>query len=92
MGCVSHYQQCRGDTLTLFLNNPSAKQVLLACSLDDFEPHKAEKSGSLWVMTLPSNKPFRYYYIVDGILFVPPCPLTEQDDFGSKNCVFDPEF
>ena len=88
-GCTTHYCQKQRDTLMLYLNKPHAKRVILACSLDGFEPHEARHLDGRWVVTLPSEDQFRYYYVVDGEIFLPPCQVRERDDFGSENCVFD---
>lgn len=89
-GCATHYQQVRGQTLQLYLNKPDARQVILVCSLDDFESHNARQLDGRWVVSLPSDKTFRYYYIIDGQPFLPSCRMKESDDFGSENCIFDP--
>ncbi len=89
-GCATHYCKVRGDTLALYLKAPEAKKVTFACSLDDFEPHHARKEGGRWVVSVPRHEPFRYYYVLDGKPFLPPCELKENDDFGSKNCIFNP--
>lgn len=89
-GCATHYYQDQGDTIMFYLNKPDARQVVLACSLDSFESHEARQLDGCWVVSLPSKVAFRYYYLVDGNLFLPPCRMKEKDDFGSENCVFDP--
>jgi hypothetical protein len=89
-GCASHTYQVQGDTLVLYLDKPDAQQVILRCSLDDFEPHEAQKVDGRWVVFLPSGDAFRYYYVLDGKMFLPPCRMKEKDDYGSANCIFDP--
>jgi hypothetical protein len=64
--------------------------VTFACSLDDFKPHDARKVDGRWVVSVPGREPFRYFYVLDGEPFLPPCDLKENDDFGSKNCIFNP--
>lgn len=91
-GCLSHHQRIKTDRVELFLKKPDAKEVKIAYSLDRFTPHEAQKSsGSTWVASVPTTSEFRYFYIVDGAVFLPECSYTEEDDFGSKNCVFQPE-
>lgn len=90
-GCATHYYQIEGSTLVLYLDKPNAQQVILACSLDNFKPHEARQVNGLWEVSLPSNNPFRYYYILDGKIFLPSCRMKENDDFGSENCIFDPQ-
>jgi ABC-type uncharacterized transport system auxiliary subunit len=90
-GCATHYCKQERDTLVLYLNKPGAQQVFLASSLDGFEPHQARHLDGRWVVVLPSGDQFRYYYVVDDKIFLPPCKIRESDDFGSENCVFDPQ-
>lgn len=89
-GCATHYYKVQDDTLLLYLDKPDAQQVILSCSLDGFEPHEAQRVDGRWVVSLPSHDPFRYYYVLDGEMFLPPCQMKENDDFGSANCIFDP--
>lgn len=90
-GCSSHYCTKQGDTVVLYLNKPEARQVMLVCSLDGFEPHEARDLEGRWKVSLPLADQFRYCYVVDGNIFLPPCQIREKDDFGSENCVFDPQ-
>jgi hypothetical protein len=87
-GCATHYYQVQGDTLAFTWTSPDAQKVTFACSLDDFKPHEARKVDGRWVVSVPSGEPFRYYYVLDGKLFLPPCDLKENDDFGSAKTVF----
>lgn len=89
-GCATHYYQVDGEMLSIYLDKPDAHEVIFACSLDGFKPHAASKVDGRWVVMLPSEGPFRYYYLLDGEVFVPPCRLREDDDFGSQNCIFEP--
>lgn len=91
-GCATHYHQVQEETLMIYLDKPDAHQVIFACSLDGFEPREAWQRDGVWVVSLPSDTPFIYYYVLDGHLFLPPCQLKEKDDFGSENCIFDPSF
>ncbi len=91
-GCgVTHTQQVQGKNLALYLKKADAHQVFLVTSLDGFKPQKAIPMDGQWVVFLPSNKIFRYYYVLDGKIFLPPCRMKENDDFGSENCIFDPD-
>ncbi len=89
-GCASHYYKVQGDELVLYLDKPDAQRVAFACSLDGFEPHEARKEKGRWVVCVPCDRQFRYYYVLDGELFLPACELKENDDFGSENCIFNP--
>lgn len=86
--CSTHYHQIHDDTLTLYLDKPDAKQVLLACSYDDFEPRETRNVNKKWVISFPARPEFRYFYLVDGEIYIPSCNLKENDDFGSENCIF----
>jgi hypothetical protein len=89
-GCSSHYHRVHGDTLTLYLDKPDARQVFLACSNDMFVPHEARNDNKRWAVSLPAGSSFRYFYLVDGEIYLPPCRMKEKDDFGSENCIFEP--
>ncbi len=92
-GCVAtHYHERQSDQVTFYLKAPGAKGVVFASSLDAYTPHPASKAdGSRWVISATSGSEFRYFYIVDGIVYVPECKFYEMDDFGSRNCVYVPE-
>lgn len=87
--CSTHSQHVDGAIVTLSLDVP-ARQVALACSRDGFVPHPARREHDRWVISLFAGTPFRYFYLVDGRVYVPPCRLKEKDDFGAENCIFDP--
>ena len=65
--------------------------MLLASSHDHFVPREARKENKRWVVSLPADSRFRYFYLVDGEIYLPPCRMKENDDFGSENCIFDPD-
>jgi len=90
-GCTSHYYQVNNDTLFLYLKKTDAEHVSFASSLDGFEAHRVQKHHGKWVVSLPSGNPFHYYYVIDGELFLPSCQMRENDDFGSENCIFEPD-
>ena len=91
-GCAAaHYHERQSDRITFFLWAPGAEQVEFVSSLDAFNPHRASRlNGSRWAVTVATNSEFRYFYIVDGAVFLPECEFYEKDDFGSRNCVFVP--
>lgn len=90
-GCTSHSHRLKSDTLYLYLKRPHAKVVSFACSLDGYELHKAEKIGrTTWQIAVPAGVEFRYFYIVDNLIYLPPCKFRETDDFGSENCIYVP--
>ncbi len=92
-GCTTmHYTRVQGNTVEIFLKQKNAQSVSFACSLDRFVLHEAEKTDeNTWKITVPSGTEFSYFFIVDGTVFTPKCPLLEEDDFGNKNCIYEPK-
>ena len=93
-GCAAstHYHERQSDRVTLYLKAPKARGVVFASSLDAFNPHLASRvDGSRWVVSVAAGSEFRYFYIVDGSVYVPDCRYYEKDDFGSRNCVYVPD-
>ena len=92
IGCApAHYHKKEPGRVTLYLQAPGAEKVEFVSSLDAFNPHRASRlEGSRWAFTVAANTEFRYFYIVDGSVFLPECEFYEKDDFGSRNCVFVP--
>jgi hypothetical protein len=91
-GCaVTHYHESQSERVTFYLRAPGAKRVEFVSSLDAYSPHRAGRlKGSRWTVTVVPNSEFRYFYIVDGSVYLPECELYENDDFGSRNCVYVP--
>ena len=92
-GCAAtHYHERQSDYVTFYLRAPGAEKVEFVSSLDAYNTHRASLlKGSRWAVTVAPNSEFRYFYIVDGTVYLPECDLYEKDDFGSRNCVFIPE-
>ncbi|SDO65335.1 hypothetical protein [Desulforhopalus singaporensis] len=88
--CATYRSGLNGREITLVLNNPHARQVTFFSSLDNFYGQKLQNQKGLWKITVATTTAFRYFYIIDDNIYLPPCPLQEQDDFGEKNCVFEP--
>jgi hypothetical protein len=93
VGCGrTHYLTVEERNVRVFLKHPDASTVLFASSLNGFEPVEAKKTDdAIWTVVVPKRSEFRYFYVVDGTVFVPPCPFKEQDDFGSQNCIYVPD-
>jgi hypothetical protein len=89
-GCALHYHRSDQSGVTFYLRRPDAKTVFLLSSLNGFAPRAAEHKGGRWINSLPDGREFRYFYLVDGHLFIPACRLKEKDDFGQENCVYVP--
>ena len=76
----------------IYLRKPDAETVSFAYSKDGYQLHAAERIDSnTWMVVVPADCEFSYFYIVDGKGFQPPCRYTEHDDFGSENCIFSPD-
>jgi hypothetical protein len=92
-GCAaSHYYEQQAERVTFYLRVPEARGVAFASSLDSYSPHLASKvNDSRWTISVAADSEFRYFYIVDGAVYVPECRFYEKDDFGSRNCVYVPE-
>ena len=92
-GCAAtHYHELQSNRVTFYLDAPEAHGVSFASSLDAYSPRLANKvGGSRWAVTVAANSEFRYFYLVDGTVYVPECKFYEKDDFGSRNCIYVPE-
>jgi len=92
-GCVNnYYYQIKDDRLHIFFHEPKAKKVFFLSSLDQFELHETMKNEKgMWEISVPAEKAFEYFFLVDGTCFIPACEQKEMDDFGSENCVYMPE-
>ena len=91
-GCGGgHYSRVEQGTVSLYLNGSEASLVYFASSLDGYKLHKADRmDDDTWEVQVPSDKEFKYFYIVDGVAYVPACEMREKDDFGSENCIYVP--
>jgi hypothetical protein len=89
---AAHYYSVEHNTVIFYLNLSGAKNVYFAHSLDNYIPHrvKAVKDGK-WKFAMIANFEFRYFYIIDGSVYLPECQFRETDDFGSENCIFVPK-
>ena len=91
-GCATHYYRVAPEGLEIFLKMAEAETVELACTTDRIRIYTAKKVGrTLWAVTVPSHREFSYFYLVDGADYLPDCLLRETDDFGSANCIYQPE-
>ena len=89
VGCASHYIRANNGNTDFYLRSPDAHEVSLATSLDGFALHPARPAGAdLWVVSVKATRDFSYFYLVDGKILIPECPMIEQDDFGGINCIY----
>ncbi len=90
-GCTVQHYEIKNQELHLYVQEPKAGEVYFFCSLDEYKPHKIRENDSgTWEAVLPSNIEFKYFFTVDGKLYIPECKLREKDDFGSENCIYIP--
>ena len=87
---TTHYHRINGDILKLYLDKPNARQVLLACSQDHFVPREARKGEQEVGGIAPRRIPVSILLSCRRRNISPPCRMKENDDFGSENCIFDP--
>lgn len=91
-GCSStHYTMSRDGMVDMYLKHDRAKEVVFASSVDNFRTHRLRKrNDDLWVMEGLADREFRYFYLVNGSVYLPDCYSRETDDFGSWNCIYQP--
>jgi len=86
-----HYTRLNdeGDKIAFYYKDPEAQEVLFASSQDNYTPLAARETRKhLWEVSVSAEKGFAYFYVVDGVITLPDCPFTENDDFGSRNCLY----
>jgi 1,4-alpha-glucan branching enzyme len=90
-GFTGPFYRVQNEKVTFYLKLSDAQQVDFAYSHDEYRLHKLkkEKSGA-WEITVPAHPEFRYFFVVDGVVYLPDCKYRETDDFGSENCIFMP--
>lgn len=90
-GCTRHYYRVNNDSVNIYLEKPDAERVYFSSSLDGYKLHKANRVGhGRWQITVPINTEFKYFYNVDGNIYLPSCQFKEYDDFGSQSCIYIP--
>ena len=84
-----HYSKLQGDEIAFYYKDAKAHEVLFASSRDNYKLLAArENKNHLWEISVSAEKEFAYFYVVDGVITLPDCAFTENDDFGSKNCLY----
>ena len=89
-GCAAGNYTCKveADRVTMNLKLPDAENVCFASSLNGFQVRPAVRVGrNRWMVEAPADRQFKYFFIVDGSVYLPDCRYTEDDDFGSRNCL-----
>ncbi len=91
-GCASHFYTIKAGTVHVYLRAPYAGRVYFASSLDGYEFQEVTRNeDGVWEVTVSAEREFKYFYVVDGEAFLPPCRLKERDDLGSENCIYSPD-
>jgi hypothetical protein len=91
VGCSAHYHTICNGQAEVYLKAPGAQSVFLVVSGAVFEKVPAVRTQpDTWKVTLDRAYEFKYFYLVDGTVYLPDCLLKERDDFGADNCVFSP--
>ncbi len=91
-GCSTHYYEVRGGNIDIYLKQENAREVHFVASLNHFRPRPSLRlDGDTWVNRVKAGSEFRYFYLIDGEVFLPDCKYKENDDFGSQNCIFAPD-
>jgi hypothetical protein len=77
--------------VSIFLRKPDAGRVYFFSSMDGYKLQKATRvDEKTWQINTPAKTEFKYFYKVDGAVYLPDCRLKEQDDFGSQICIYIP--
>ncbi|MEH6451938.1 MAG: hypothetical protein V7782_02745 [Psychromonas sp.] len=89
-GCsAKHYYQVQGEQVVFYYKSTEAREVFFASSRNNYTfITTRENNHQRWEVTVPGDKSFAYFYVVDGVITRPDCAFTETDDFGSKNCLY----
>ena len=89
-GCADQYYRVKEGAVHIYIKN-DARVIYFASSLDGFKLRKAKKiDKNTWEVRAPAYIAFRYFFMADGVIYLPPCRFKEYDDFGSENCIYVP--
>ncbi len=92
-GCTPpHFIARKSGGVSVYLDAPQASKVIFVSSADGFREHSASRdSKGLWSIENLADREFHYFFIVDGRIYVPDCRYKENDDFGARNCIYQPQ-
>ncbi|TCK62388.1 hypothetical protein [Seleniivibrio woodruffii] len=90
-GCAAAGFSVKDSVMTGTFRVKDASGVAFYSSADGYTRREAVKNGGKWTVTVPESRRFTYYLEKDGEIFVPDCPMKEQDDFGGVLCVYEEE-
>ena len=92
VGCAGHFYRVAEGKVTFRLELDDARRVDFACSRDEYKISKVEKQrNGKWEISIPADFEFKYFFLVDGAVYLPAREYREADDFGSENCIFVPK-
>jgi hypothetical protein len=94
-GCThaAHTVIAVGGRIDFHLSAPGAGSVTLVVIGQTVEhlPAHQSKNGDWEAEVLFNSKQplhdLRYFYLVNGKVYLPPCRMKDTDDFGAENCV-----
>lgn len=89
--CASVSINRNGDSDTASFAVKNAGQMTLFSSVDGYAGINGVKDGGRWRFSIPHAKSFRYFLKKDGEIYLPECPMKEDDGFGGKLCVYEEE-
>ncbi len=95
VGCTGgpkYFVKPNNNNISFYARIPGAKTVYLVSNATNFKKVKAVRvKKNLWKASIPyKHGLIKYFYIVDGHVFIPPCKSHEYDGFGGKDCVYVP--
>jgi hypothetical protein len=90
--CSPLFVRREADTVRFSILRPKAESVQFACSLDGYDKHAASPKWPFrWEAAVSAaSEEFKYFFLVDDEVYIPPCQFKENDDFGSQICIYVP--
>ena len=91
--CSRHFARHDDGLVRVTIFKPKATAVEFACSLDGYQYHPTTPQWPFrWQAVVPAaQQEFKYFFLVDGEIYLPSCWFKENDDFGSQICIFVPD-
>lgn len=90
--CSKHYVKQSKSSLSFYYNRENADTVLFYSDINDFKEKKFKKSEGYWIYTLnkpAESKEIKFFYKVDGQVYLPECQMKIKDDFGGELCIIE---
>ncbi len=90
-GCLPLPTLHSGHEVRITLDLPEANEVIFLSSLNRYEPVVMNKTFfGPWEIHVPEDKAFDYFFRVDGSPYTPDCRLQQTDDWGGRQCIYNP--